>query len=112
MGSLQWRREALGSPQGPVLAVDVEGPAAGVPGGQDDLGALAVAAEGRLGVDPEQVVRGLQEAPADAVLQPPAGEHVNHGVLLGQAKRVVERDERDAGADPDAGGAGARPPWP
>src|SRR5262245_4141268 len=65
----------------------------GGPGLEDDLGAFVVAFVVLVLVDPKDLVRVLQKSPPDAVLQTPAREHVEHGVFLGQANRMIQRNQ-------------------
>jgi hypothetical protein len=51
----------------------------------------------------DELVREV--ARADAVHQAPAAHHVQHRVGLGQASRIVEGQDRDRRAQPDAPGA-------
>ena len=55
------------------------------------FGSLAVA---------DELVR--QVPGADAEHETPAAHHVDHGVGLGDAARVVEGEDRDRGAEPDS----------
>ncbi len=50
----------------------------------------------------------LEVARSHPEIEPPGGEHVDHGVVLGHAQRMVERQHDDAGAEPDAARALSR----
>jgi hypothetical protein len=50
------------------------------------------------------------DAPADADLEPRAGEDIQHGRLLREPERLVERNHVDHGADADPLGAGGQRP--
>ena len=62
-------------------------------------------------VDAEQIQGVAEKAAADAVFQAAPRQHVEGRVLLGQANRIVDGQQRDAGAEADparAGGGGGR----
>ena len=89
---LQGLREELVLPDVPERALVGDG-CVGRPERSDDLGALAVPVDALFLVEAEDVVCPFQEAPPDAVLEPAAGQHVEHRVLFGDPHRVVERQE-------------------
>ena len=79
------------------------------PGELEDLDDLAVAGLARLGVDAETAELAGLVAAADAEVEPSTREDVDHGGVLGQTQRVVERQDHDGGADADAArGLGGR----
>ncbi len=67
----------------------------------DDIEVLVEAVALLLGflAVPDEFVREV--ARADAEHESPAAHHVDHGVGLGDAARVVEREDRDRGAEAD-----------
>jgi hypothetical protein len=65
------------------------------------MAAPAAGAAGPLGDrHAEQLELALAVAEAEADLEPAAAQLVEHGDVLGEAQRVLERAEQDRGADP------------
>ena len=67
-----------------------------------DLDRLLEARDLLLLVEAEEVELGREGAEADAELQAPAGEHVDHRRVLGDVDRVLERQQVHRRADVDA----------
>ena len=82
----------------PVLAVERQPLAASTPRSTTST-ASRNRGDGLVERHAEGVELGPLEAPAGAPVDPPAGEHVEQGDLLGQAQRVVERGQRHRRAD-------------
>src|SRR5271166_1470290 len=78
------------------------------PGFDDHFGAFAIARVALAFVEAHDVVVVFQYSAPDRVFQPAAADYVEHRVLFGQAYRMIERDQRYAGAQPDTPGARRR----
>src|SRR5690242_16446782 len=56
------------------------------------VGSLAEAVEALAAVHPHKVIRIVEKAPPDSILQPAPAEHVEHRVFLRQTQGMMQRN--------------------
>src|SRR5204863_3455205 len=86
--------------QVPELAVELEGLLG--PRGRDDLDGLLEALAALVAWHSIHLEVGGRVSETDAELEAPAGDDVDHRVVLGDLHRVVQREDRNGGAEVDA----------